>query len=95
MSRGYNRAVIMGNVVRDPEIRAIKNDQKVGNITVAVSRKWKGKDGQTHEETDFIPVVMWGGIASVAVKYLRKGQPVLLEGRIQVRSYDKDGLSLA
>ena len=91
MSRGYNLAVIMGNVVRDPEIRAIKNDQKVGNITVAVSRKWKGKDGQTHEETDFIPVVMWGGIASVAEKYLRKGQPVLLEGRIQVRSYDKDG----
>ena len=91
MSSGYNRAVIMGNVVRDPEIRALKNDQKVGNMTVAVSRKWKGKDGQTHEETDFIPVVMWGGIASVAEKYLRKGQPVLLEGRIQVRTYEKDG----
>ena len=89
MSRGFNRVVIMGNLARDPDIRHTPNKQKVARITVAVGRQWKNKDtGELQSQTDFIPVVAWSYLADLCDRFLRKGKPVLVEGRIQVREYE-------
>jgi len=89
MSRGYNRAVIMGNLARDPDVRFTPSKQKVARITVAVGRQWKNKStGELQNHTDFIPVVVWGQQADICERYLRKGRPVLIEGRISVRDFD-------
>jgi single-strand DNA-binding protein len=89
MSRGFNRAILMGNLARDPDIRHTPNKQKVARITVAVGRQWKNKvTGELQSQTDFIPVVAWTFLADICDRYLRKGRPVLVEGRIQVREYE-------
>lgn len=88
MSRGFNRIIIMGNLARDPDIQQTQNS-KVARFTVAVGRQWKNKQtGETQSQTDFIPVAAWAFLADVAEKYLRKGNPVLVEGRLQVREYE-------
>jgi len=88
MSRGYNWAVLMGNLARDPDVRATAAKQKVARITVACGRQWKDRNGELQSHTDFVPVVLWGNLADLAERYLRKGRPVLIEGRISVRDYD-------
>jgi len=89
MSRGYNRVVLMGNLARDPDIRHTPSKQKVARITVAVGRQWKNKvTGELQSQTDFIPVVAWSNLADLCDRFLRKGKPVLIEGRIQVREYE-------
>ena len=89
MSRGYNRVVLMGNLARDPDIRHTPNKQKVARITVAAGRQWRNKvTGELQSQTDFIPVVAWSSLADLCDRFLRKGKPVLVEGRIQVRDYE-------
>ena len=89
MARGFNKVIVMGNLARDPDIRHTPSKQKVARITVAVGRQWKNKvTGELQSQTDFIPVVAWGNLADLCDKYLRKGKPVLVEGRMQVRDYD-------
>ena len=89
MSRGYNRTVLMGNLARDPDVRFTPNKQKVARITVAIGRQWKNKaTGELQSHTDFIPVVAWGASADICERYLKKGRPVLVEGRITVRDFD-------
>lgn len=87
MARGYNRIILMGNLARDPEIRYTASKQAVARLTVAVGRSWKDHEGNQQDHTDFIPVVVWGNQAENCEKYLRKGRPVLVEGRLQVRNY--------
>ncbi|WP_462363495.1 single-stranded DNA-binding protein [Pyramidobacter porci] len=86
--RGYNRAIIMGNVARDPEIRYTATQRAVASFSVAVNRSWKDQNGEMREEVCFIPVVVWGKGAEVCERYLKKGGGVLVEGRINVRSYE-------
>ena len=89
MSRGYNRVVIMGNLARDPDVRFTPSKQKVARITVAVGSQWKNKQtGELQSHTDFIPVVAWRFTADLCERYLKKGRPVLVEGRISVRDFD-------
>lgn len=88
MVRGFNKVVIMGNLTRDPEIRYTSSNRALARFSVAVNRTWKGRDGAVQEQTDFIPVVVWGPQAENCEKYLAKGRPVLVEGRIQTRSYE-------
>jgi single-strand DNA-binding protein len=79
----------MGNLARDPDIRHTPSKQKVARITVAVSRQWKNRvTGELQSQTDFIPVVAWSNLADICDRFLRKGKPVLIEGRIQVREYE-------
>lgn len=89
--RGFNKAIVMGNLARDPEVRYTATKQTVAKFSVAVNRRWKGANGEVQEQVDFIPVVVWGAMAELAEKYLTKGAGVLVEGRISVRSYEKDG----
>jgi single-strand DNA-binding protein len=92
MARGFNKAIIIGNLARDPEIRYTASGTAVARLVVAVNRQWRGQNGEAHEEVDFIPAVVWGSQAENCDRYLRKGRPVLVEGRISVRSYEgRDG----
>ena len=89
MSRGFNKVILMGNLARDPDVRHTPSKQKVARITVAVGRQWKNKvTGELQNQTDFIPVVAWAFLADICDRYLRKGKPVLVEGRMQVREYE-------
>lgn len=89
MSRGFNKVILMGNLARDPDVRHTPNKQKVARITIAVGRQWKNKmTGELQSQTDFIPVVAWAALADVCERFLRKGKPVLVEGRMQVREYE-------
>ncbi|MCE5201064.1 MAG: single-stranded DNA-binding protein [Synergistaceae bacterium] len=89
MSRGYNRVVLMGNLAKDPDVRFTPSKQKVARITVAIGRQWKNKaTGELQNHTDFVSVVAWGFSADICERYLKKGRPVLVEGRISVRDFD-------
>jgi single-strand DNA-binding protein len=88
-----NRAIIVGNLGRDPEVRALTSGEKVVNLSIATSENWKGKDGNKQERTEWHRVTIFNPhLAEVAEKFLRKGSKVYLEGAIQTRKYtDKDG----
>jgi single-strand DNA-binding protein len=87
-----NKAILIGNLGRDPEIRYTPSGQAVASFTLATSEKWRDKDGQMQERTDWHNIVCWGRQAELANQYLKKGRPVYIEGRIQNRSYDdKEG----
>ncbi|MDL2297565.1 single-stranded DNA-binding protein [Synergistaceae bacterium OttesenSCG-928-D05] len=89
MARGYNRVVLMGNLARDPDVRFTPSKQKVARITVAIGRQWKNKaTGELQSHTDFVNVVAWSFLADLCERYLKKGRPVLVEGRISVRDFD-------
>ncbi len=87
--RGVNRVFLLGNLAKDPDIRATQSKQKVARLTLAVGKQWKDKQtGEAKSHTDFINVSAWGFTADICEKYLSKGKPVLIEGRISVRDYD-------
>lgn len=87
MSFNYNHAVLMGRLTRDPEIKTVSDISKT-SFTLAIDRPYKKDDGTT--DTDFFNVITWGKVAELTAKFLRKGTPVLVDGRIQIRSYEKD-----
>jgi single-strand DNA-binding protein len=86
-----NKAILIGRLTRDPELRTASNDISVTSFTIAVDRNFNNQQGE--KETDFIPVVAWRKLAETCAKYLEKGRLVAVSGRMQVRSYEgKDGL---
>ena len=87
-----NKAILIGNLGKDPEIRYIPSGQAVATFSIATTRKWRDKEGQPQEQTDWHNIVVWGRLAELAKEYLAKGRSVYIEGRIQNRSYDdKEG----
>ena len=90
--RGFNRAIIAGNLTKDPDLRYTVNKKAYARFGVAVNNKWKNSNGELQESTEYINVVVWGPMSENCGKYLKKGSPVLVEGRIQSSSYEaKDG----
>ena len=83
-----NKVILVGNLGRDPELRTTTSGQPVANFTMATSRKWKNRDGERQEETEWHTIVCWGRQAEVAGQYLTKGKQIYVEGRIQTRSWD-------
>src|SRR5476649_512821 len=83
-----NKALIVGNLTRDPELTAIPSGQKVCKFSVATNRVWKDKSGAKQESTTYHNVVVWGRQAETSAQYLKKGQQVMIEGRIETRSWD-------
>jgi len=83
-----NKVILVGNLGRDPERRSTPSGQQVATFSVATSRKWRDRDGNRQEQTEWHTVVCWGRQAEVAGEYLRKGKQVYVEGRIQTRSWD-------
>lgn len=86
-----NRATIYGNLTRDPEARALPSGQQVVSFSVATNRTYKDKEGQKQESAEFHNIVAFGRLAEIMAQYLKKGRPVYIEGRLQTRSWDKDG----
>jgi single-strand DNA-binding protein len=83
-----NKAMIIGNLGRDPEMRYTPNGQAVTQFTVAVNRNYKGQDGEWQEETEWFRIVVWGQQAERAAENLRKGNKVYIEGRLQTRQWE-------
>ncbi|MBI2626818.1 MAG: single-stranded DNA-binding protein [Parcubacteria group bacterium] len=88
-----NKAFVLGNLAADPEFRTTMNGQEVATIRIATNRVWNNQAGEKQEAVEFHRVVLWGRLAQLANQYLTKGRLVMIEGRIQTRSYEgKDGL---
>lgn len=83
-----NKAIIIGRLTRDPEVRTTPSGQTVTNFSVATSSKWKGQDGQQNEKTEFHNVVAWAKRGEVIAQYMTKGQEIYVEGRLETRSWD-------
>lgn len=88
-----NKVILIGNLGADPELRYTPSGAAVANFNIATTEKWKDRDGQLQERTEWHRIVLWSRQAEIAKEYLRKGSAVYIEGRIQNRSYDdKDGV---
>ncbi len=88
---GVNKVIIVGRLGQDPEIKYLENGNAVTNFSVATSEKWT-KDGQVNEKTEWHRVVAFGKLAEICAKYLHKGKEVFLEGKLQTRSWEQDGV---
>ena len=87
-----NKAILFGNLTRDPELRALPSGMNVCNFSIATNRVYRDRDGKKQEQTDFHNVVVFGRQADTTAQYLKKGRSVFVEGRIQTRSWEgKDG----
>lgn len=88
-----NKAILIGNLGRDPEVRYMPNGDAVCNFSIATTDSWKDKNGQKQERTEWHNIVIYRRLAEVAGEYLKKGRSVYIEGRIQSRKYTgKDGV---
>jgi len=83
-----NKAIIIGNLTRDPELKALPSGMQVASLSLATNRVWKDKAGAKQEASDFHNVVVFGRQAETSAQYLKKGQQVMIEGRIQTRTWD-------
>jgi single-strand DNA-binding protein len=87
-----NKAIVVGNLTREVELKALPNGTAVANLSIATNRFFKDKDGNKGEQVEFHNVIVFGSQADNCGKFLVKGQEVLVEGRIQTRNYEKDGV---
>lgn len=93
MARGVNKVILIGNLGGDPETRYMPNGNAVSNVTLATSDSWKDREtGQLQERTEWHRVVFFGKLAEIVGQYLRKGSKIYVEGRLQTREWEKDGI---
>ena len=87
-----NKAIVYGNLTRDPELKSLPSGQAVCSFSLATNRTWKDKAGAKQESVDYHNIVLFAKLAELAAQYLKKGGGVMIEGRMQTRSWDdKDG----
>jgi single-strand DNA-binding protein len=91
MARSVNQVILMGNLTRDPELRQTPSGQSVVSFSLALNRAYKDQSGDWQEATDYIDVVAWGPLAERVSQYVTKGRRVLVQGRLQSRSWEQDG----
>lgn len=88
----FNKAIIIGRVTKDPEIRTTPSGQSVASLSVATNRVWNSNSGEKQEKTEFHNIVAWGKLAEICGQYLTKGQEVMFEGRLETRTWEgQDG----
>lgn len=92
MARSLNQVTLMGNLTRDPELRQTPTGQNVTSFSLALNRSYKDQSGQWQEATDYIDIVAWGPLAERVSQYLSKGRRCLVQGRVQSRSWEQDGV---
>lgn len=90
MARGLNKVLVIGHLGRDPEMRFTPSGRPVTSFSMATSRSWKTSDGERRSETEWFNVVAWGSLAEICNQYLKKGQQVYIEGRLQNRRWEDD-----
>jgi single-strand DNA-binding protein len=88
-----NKVILVGNLGRDPEVRYMPNGEAVCNFSIATTENWKDKSGVKQEKTEWHNIVMYRKLAEIAGEYLKKGRPVYVEGRLQTRKWEKDGVT--
>jgi len=89
---GVNKAIIVGFLGKDPEVRYTKGGTAVASFSVATSEKWTNKEGQKETKTEWHRIVAWGKLGEICGEYLSKGKQVYIEGRLQTREWeDNDG----
>ncbi len=92
MAGGVNKAILIGNLGADPEVRFTPGGQAVANFRIATSESWTDKQGQKQERTEWHRIVVWGKLAELCGEYLAKGRQCYVEGRLQTREWtDKEG----
>jgi len=87
----YNRVILVGNLTRDPELRYVPSGTAVTEVGLAVNDRRKNASGEWVDETTFVDVTLWGRTAEIASEYLNKGSSVLIEGRLKLDTWEKDG----
>ena len=88
---GLNNVQIIGNLGGAPEMKYVNNDDHVVNFSVAVNERWKNRNGDSQERTTWLRIVAFNGLGSACAEFLKRGDPVYVEGRLQIREYeDKD-----
>lgn len=92
MAQGFNQAIIMGNLTRDPELRTTPSGQSVASFAVATNRNWTDPSGEKKEAVEYHEIVAWGKLGELVSNYLSKGRKVLVTGRLQTRSWETDGV---
>jgi len=93
MARGVNKVILVGTCGQDPEVRYLPNGNAVTNLSLATSEQWTDKQtGQKVEKTEWHRVSLFGKVAEIAGEYLRKGSQVYIEGKLQTREWEKDGI---
>ncbi len=94
MAKGLNKAILIGRLGRDPEIRYTQDGRAVANFTVATNEEWKDKNtGEKKERTEWHRIVAFGKLGEICSEYLSKGRLVYVEGRLQTRSWEQDGVT--
>ncbi len=92
MARGFSKAIIVGNITRDPELRSTASGAQVCSFSVAVNRNYKDSSGANQESVSFIDCSAWGRAAEIIAQYAKKGSGILISGRLEQRSWeDKEG----
>ena len=84
----YNKVILMGNLTRDPEVKYTSGGTAIAKLGMAINRTWTNKEGQKQEETTFVDVDAFGRQAEVIGQYLKKGRPVMIEGRLKLDQWD-------
>ena len=91
MGANLNKVMLIGNLTRDPEKRYTPSGMAVADISVAVNRRYKAGNGEMKDEVCFVPVTLWSRDAENAAKFLSKGSPIFIEGRLKLDQWEKDG----
>ena len=93
MSRGVNKVILVGSVGQDPEVRHMPNGNAVSNLSIATSETWKDKtSGEQQEKTEWHRLVFFNRLAEIVDQYVKKGSKIYVEGKLQTRSWEKDGV---
>jgi single-strand DNA-binding protein len=90
---GFNKAILVGNLGSDPQIRTIESGVKVASFSIATTETYLDKDNNRQEKTEWHRIVAWRGLAELAEKFLKKGTRVFIEGKITNRTYEQDGVT--
>lgn len=87
MASDLNRCEFIGRLGADPDVKTLDSGNTVANFRIACGEKWKGKDGQIHEKTEWIPIVVWGKLAEICGQYLRRGSRIFISGKFATRKW--------
>lgn len=83
-----NKVILIGNIIKDPEIKTLLSGQGLATFSLATNRTWKDKDGSKKEQAEYHNIVIFGKLSDVVAKYCKKGMKIYIEGRLQTRSWD-------
>ncbi|MFH0948585.1 MAG: single-stranded DNA-binding protein [Elusimicrobiota bacterium] len=87
----FSKVILMGNVTRDPEIRALPSGTSLAGFGIGINRRYKGSDGNLKEETCFVDITFFGKLSEICEKYVHKGDSIIVEGRLKQDTWEKDG----